>query len=88
MQYEGTFKQGRRHGLGTLYACGQTIYRGFWAEGMISGKGVMKMLEGEIESFEGQFRQGKLEGYGCMKLKSGKRIMGFWQEGKIHGNCF
>lgn len=88
MQYEGNFKEGKRNGLGTLYAYGQTIYRGFWKEGVISGKGVMKMLEGEIESYEGQFREGRLDGYGCMKLKSGKKIMGFWKGGRMQGNCF
>jgi hypothetical protein len=53
----------------------------------MEGKGRLKMLEGEIESYEGQFCEGRLEGYGCMLLKSGKRITACWREGKIVGSC-
>ncbi len=53
----------------------------------MEGKGILHMLQGQIQSYEGQFHEGKIEGYGYMKLKSGKKILGFWQDGRMVGKC-
>lgn len=60
IQYEGEFHSNTRHGLGSLFVNDQMLYHGFWREGLMEGKGVLHMLEGEIESYEGNFREGRI----------------------------
>ena len=57
---------------------GEPVYRGYWKNGVMEGKGQLFVLEGEIESYEGHFKEGRLEGIGCMRLKSGKRVTAQW----------
>ena len=42
------------------------------------GKGILRMMEGEMESYEGHFKEGQMEGMGCVKLRSGKMIIARW----------
>ena len=61
--YEGSFKQGKRHGEGVLsLPGGQLIYSGSWANGKKSGQGC-EILKGGIK-YEGSFRNDQYDGAG------------------------
>ena len=60
--YEGTFKNGLQHGIGTYRLPNGYEYSGEWVDGEILGVGVAKFPNGSV--YEGNFIKGKPEGSG------------------------
>jgi len=47
-EYEGDFKDGQRHGSGTMRYSNGDVYKGNWAEGLRYGQGELKCKSGKI----------------------------------------
>ena len=67
--YEGTFKNGLQHGIGTYRLPNGYEYSGEWVDGQILGVGVAKFPNGSV--YEGNFIKGKPEGSGKIVLQMG-----------------
>ena len=81
--YEGTFRDGLRHGTGTYRLPNGYEYTGDWVEGEIRGEGVAQFPNGSV--YEGQFASGKPEGVGHITFSDGGTYEGTWKDGKITG---
>ena len=57
MEYFGEFKDGKRHGLGTMKNPDGSKYIGQWKEGLPNGKGTETWEDGT--KFIGEFKNGK-----------------------------
>ena len=60
--YEGTFKDGRQHGIGTYTLPSGYEYTGAWLDGEVEGQGIAKFEDGSV--YEGTFSRGKPSGRG------------------------
>ncbi|KAM9328216.1 alsin [Pholidichthys leucotaenia] len=82
--YQGHWKDGKMHGLGTYrYASGE-VYDGFFQDGMRHGHGMLrsgKLNTSSPSVFIGQWLQDKKTGYGVFDdITKGEKFMGMWQE--------
>ncbi|XP_047432727.1 alsin isoform X2 [Mugil cephalus] len=83
-QYQGQWKDGKMHGLGTYrYASGE-VYDGSFQDGMRHGHGMLrtgKLNTSSPSVFIGQWLQDKKTGYGVFDdITKGEKYMGMWQE--------
>ncbi|KAM6894095.1 alsin [Xenentodon cancila] len=82
--YQGHWKDGRMHGLGTYrYASGE-VYDGSFQDGVRHGHGVLrsgKLNTSSPSVFIGQWLQDKKSGYGVFdNITKGEKYMGMWQD--------
>ncbi|KAM9836166.1 alsin [Aulostomus maculatus] len=82
--YQGYWKDGRMHGLGTYrYASGE-VYDGSFQDGMRHGHGMLrtgKLNTSSPSVFIGQWLQDKKTGYGVFDdITKGEKYMGMWQD--------
>ncbi|CAN9498441.1 unnamed protein product [Ophioblennius macclurei] len=82
--YQGQWKEGKMHGLGTYrYASGE-VYEGSFQEGMRHGHGMLrtgKLNTSSPSVFIGQWLQDKKTGYGVFDdITKGEKYMGMWQD--------
>lgn len=82
--YQGHWKDGKMHGLGTYrYASGE-VYEGSFQDGMRHGHGMLrsgKLNTSSPSVFIGQWLQDKKTGYGVFDdITKGEKFMGMWQE--------
>ncbi|KAM7365714.1 hypothetical protein PAMP_016627 [Pampus punctatissimus] len=82
--YEGHWKDGKMHGLGTYrYASGE-VYDGSFQDGMRHGHGMLrsgKLNTSSPSVFIGQWLQDKKTGYGVFDdITKGEKYMGMWQD--------
>uniref|UniRef100_A0A8D3E8B5 Alsin Rho guanine nucleotide exchange factor ALS2 n=1 Tax=Scophthalmus maximus TaxID=52904 RepID=A0A8D3E8B5_SCOMX len=82
--YQGHWKDGRMHGLGTYrYASGE-VYDGSFQDGMRHGHGMLrsgKLNTSSPSVFIGQWLQDKKTGYGVFDdITKGEKYMGMWQD--------
>ncbi|XP_068165024.1 alsin isoform X2 [Antennarius striatus] len=82
--YQGHWKDGKMHGLGTYrYASGE-VYDGSFQDSMRHGHGVLrsgKLNTSSPSVFIGQWLQDKKTGYGVFDdITKGEKYMGMWQE--------
>ena len=88
-RYEGGWKDGMRHGEGTLWLRpkGSTewerVYTGGWKFDKRDGIGHDLPSSGDV--YEGGFVAGKRDGIGKMMLPNGDRIEGQFKDGLVHG---
>uniref|UniRef100_A0A6Q2YTM8 Alsin Rho guanine nucleotide exchange factor ALS2 b n=1 Tax=Esox lucius TaxID=8010 RepID=A0A6Q2YTM8_ESOLU len=87
--YQGHWKEGKMHGLGTFkYASGE-LYEGFFQDNMRHGHGMLR--SGTLNSsspsvFIGQWVHDKKTGYGVFDdITRGEKYMGMWQEDQRQG---
>ncbi|KAL1021859.1 hypothetical protein UPYG_G00018960 [Umbra pygmaea] len=87
--YQGHWKDGKMHGLGTYkYATGE-LYEGFFQDNMRHGHGVLR--SGTLNSsspsvFIGQWVNDKKTGYGVYDdITRGEKYMGVWQDDQRQG---
>uniref|UniRef100_A0A6Q2YD50 VPS9 domain-containing protein n=1 Tax=Esox lucius TaxID=8010 RepID=A0A6Q2YD50_ESOLU len=88
--YQGHWKEGKMHGLGTFkYASGE-LYEGFFQDNMRHGHGMLR--SGTLNSsspsvFIGQWVHDKKTGYGVFDdiTRYGEKYMGMWQEDQRQG---
>ncbi|XP_061409125.1 MORN repeat-containing protein 4 isoform X1 [Lethenteron reissneri] len=82
-EYQGEWKEGRRHGLGQLRFTDGTHYLGQFENGLFSGCGVLAFPDGS--RFEGEFSQGKFHGVGVFSRSDGMMFEGEFKNGHVEG---
>ncbi|KAM3585310.1 uncharacterized protein V6R79_013967 [Siganus canaliculatus] len=87
--YQGHWKDGRMHGLGTYrYASGE-VYDGSFQDSMRHGHGMLrsgKLNTSSPSVFIGQWLQDKKTGYGIFDdITKGEKFMGMWQDHQRQG---
>lgn len=77
--YEGTFKQGKKHGNDCVYLFKTTerVYKGNFENDKIQGQGTMTISEG-LMIYEGEFSNSLYHGQGIMTYQNGMRYEGEW----------
>uniref|UniRef100_A0A3Q0QVJ7 Alsin Rho guanine nucleotide exchange factor ALS2 n=1 Tax=Amphilophus citrinellus TaxID=61819 RepID=A0A3Q0QVJ7_AMPCI len=87
--YQGHWKDGKMHGLGTYrYASGE-VYDGSFQDGVRHGHGMLrsgKLNTSSPSVFIGQWLQDKKTGYGVFDdITKGEKYMGMWQDHQRQG---
>jgi len=79
--YEGSWKQGERHGNGRLITSKGHVFEGVWIHGEFT-YGICTFAHGTIQS--GSWKAGKLHGFG--QIKDGKaHFWGYFEYSKLQG---
>lgn len=82
--FEGSFKQGKRQGLGLLLNPSRSLkYEGNFEDDSYSGEG---WLETSSFIYKGQFKFGEFNGQGNLTQKNGIEYEGEWKMGKRSGS--
>jgi len=81
--YEGAFKRGLRHGVGTYYCADGCRYEGEFLEGKMEGKGSYFYLQDE--RYEGEWHESQRHGYGTFTYSDGATYEGRWEADLRHG---
>ena len=76
--YEGEYRDGKRHGRGTLTFASGARYEGEYRDGNRHGHGTYTFADGD--SYEGPFRDDKAHGHGIV-MDNGSRYEAYAQEG-------
>ncbi|XP_048417087.1 MORN repeat-containing protein 1-like isoform X1 [Stegostoma tigrinum] len=84
-QYEGEWKNGKKHGIGKFLMKDGSYYEGEFVNGEIEGNGTRYWASSGNE-YCGQFSQGELHGFGVMKYFDGARYEGEFQYGSRTGH--
>lgn len=82
-RYEGDFKKGKIHGLGTLHFANGHTYIGHWDNQKRHGRGRFRFASGD--EYLGDFYANAMEGQGVMTYANGNRYDGAWKENQPHG---
>ena len=77
--YKGTFKDGLKHGKGTLTTRNNRSYEGDWENDKPHGFGINTFPNGKI--YTGNFFKGKPVGYGQWTYADGRIYNGTWVNG-------
>ncbi len=80
-RYEGEWRGGKEHGLGTLAFGDGGVYTGEFREGERSGHGRMVLPDGR--EYEGEWLDGLQHGPGTLRYPDGRTVSGNWAEGMI-----
>lgn len=81
--YTGAFRNGRKHGKGTMRWSDGREYIGSWKDGHRNGKGTM--TNRGCLMYEGQWRDGQPSGLGTMVSADGGQYRGEMQQGRRNG---
>lgn len=85
--YEGKWKKGTPHGLGTMIYVNGNTYRGNWTYGVKDGHGILTFKNDlKYVKYEGEWKLGKYNGIGKIVYKNGDIYEGSWKMGKIFGD--
>ncbi|XP_029466006.1 MORN repeat-containing protein 4 isoform X1 [Rhinatrema bivittatum] len=82
-EYDGEWKEGRRHGVGQLSFADGSIYVGQFENGLFSGCGVLTFPDGS--RYEGEFVQGKFQGAGVFTRYDNMKFEGEFKSGRVEG---
>ena len=83
--YRGEWKEGLRHGNGTMWYENGYIYEGDWKDGLRHGNGKYRLLKKYV--YEGKWKDDKKDGKG-FEINGDVYYEGEWKEGLRHGNGF
>ena len=78
--YEGSVREGKEHGQGTLNHSHGSRYEGEWRNGKRHGYGTSTWPDGD--RYEGEWRNGKRHGYGTYTWSDGDRYEGEWRNNR------
>ncbi|XP_051894961.1 MORN repeat-containing protein 1-like [Pristis pectinata] len=84
-QYEGEWKDGKKHGHGKFLMKDGSYYEGQFVNGEIEGNGVRYWASSGNE-YCGQFSQGEVHGHGVMKYSDGAQYEGEFYYGARAGH--
>ena len=84
VEYEGDWKDGKRHGKGTATLSDGRKYEGGWKDDNPHGKGI-QFGPDNTRIYEGDWKDGKYHGKGTATLSNGSKYEGDWKDGKRHG---
>lgn len=87
-KYDGTWKNGKQHGVGKLMYNNGAVYTGEFANGVEHGGGLMRWPNGS--SYQGGYDKGIFHGQGEYKSVDGTRYVGRFERGMMtqEGTCF
>lgn len=81
-EYEGAFRDDKKHGKGSMKFANNARFQGYFKEGIREGEGTFKYANGDI--YSGQFTAGKKHGTGTYVYAGTKYHMtGEWMEGQF-----
>lgn len=81
--YEGEWKKGAPHGIGTMKYANGSVYEGNWELGKKNGHGTMKYANGDV--YEGNWELGEKNGHGILRYANGEIYDGNWVKGMRSG---
>jgi len=81
--YEGEWKKGAPHGIGTMKYVNGDVYIGNWELGEKNGHGIQKYINGD--TYDGNWDKGVKSGRGIMKYANKNVYEGNWISGIISG---
>ena len=81
--YEGEWKKGAPHGIGTMKYADGSVYEGNWHYGEPNGTGSMKYYNGN--NYNGNWEKSSPHGKGIMKYSNGNIYEGNWHYGEPNG---
>uniref|UniRef100_A0A8D0HI74 MORN repeat containing 1 n=1 Tax=Sphenodon punctatus TaxID=8508 RepID=A0A8D0HI74_SPHPU len=84
-QYEGEWKQGKKHGHGKLSFKDGSYYEGEFVDGEIVGNG-LRYWASTGNTYSGQFLLGELHGHGVLQYEDGRKYEGEFSYGKREGH--
>jgi len=76
--YEGTYKDGKKHGKGKLFSY-DTCYVGEFMDDKMHGKGIIKFVN-ELFTYTGYFKENRFDGKGVMKYSNGAKYIGEFKD--------
>lgn len=82
-EFDGAFKDGKRHGEGVCKFANNDMYEGEYSEGQIDGKGVYKYSKGDI--YTGKYILIYISAYNYFLIFICMSFVGEFQAGKKHG---
>ena len=82
--YEGSYREGKRNGLGSYTWAGGGRYEGEYHDGKEDGRGIWTAAGGD--RYEGEWRAGLQNGSGTYSWVNGDHYEGEWRAGKPHGH--
>lgn len=83
--YEGTMRDGLRHGKGTLTYKDGSVYTGAFVNDYAEGKGTQTYKSGTV--YTGEFRKGRYWGKGKLMMSNHCSIEGSFEDGRPEGQC-
>jgi hypothetical protein len=83
-KYVGEWKDGKKHGQGTLTWANGRKYVGEFKDGKYHGKGTFTYPDGTC-LYVGEFKDGKMQGQGTYTNVMGHKYVGEWMHGKKNG---
>lgn len=81
--YQGTFRDGKPHGIGSFRLTNGYEYVGDWVDGVITGMGEARYANGAV--YTGMFLDGKPNGNGLISYADGSSYEGAWIMGAMTG---
>lgn len=82
--YEGSFKNGKKHGQGQYYTpVGGQTYAGQFVEDVMDGEGRFSFADGRV--YVGKLKDGHFHGQGKMAWENGSSYAGQYLQDKKHG---
>ncbi|XP_067873266.1 MORN repeat-containing protein 1-like isoform X2 [Heterodontus francisci] len=84
-QYEGEWKNGKKHGIGKFLMKDGSYYEGEFVNGEMEGNGFRYWASSGNE-YSGQFTQGEIHGYGVKKYLDGSQYEGEFHFGARAGH--
>ncbi|XP_032559296.1 radial spoke head 10 homolog B-like isoform X2 [Chiroxiphia lanceolata] len=85
--YEGSIKDGIRHGFGFFRSRTRPIsYLGEWCNGKRHGNGIIYFDEEHASWYSGEWVNNVREGWGMRRYKSGNTYEGHWKKNVRHGH--
>ena len=81
--YEGSMRDGKRHGQGTFTWPDGDRYEGEWRDNIKHGKGIKTWADGS--RYEGEWRDDEWHGQGTFTWPNGDRYEGEWRDYEQHG---
>ncbi len=83
LEYNGSFVNGKFHGIGTIRYADGTKYQGEWFEGKMKGRGTFTSPEGD--TYIGEMEDNTFNGEGTLTKATGDIYTGFWIDGSLNG---
>jgi len=80
-KYIGKFKNGQKHGEGTVFLPDDLKLRGKWKNGIFQGFGIYEFANGQ--KYEGELKDGKYHGKGTLTMPDGTVVKAIFKESKI-----
>lgn len=82
-EYNGSFVNGKFHGMGSVRYANGMKYQGEWFEGNMQGNGTLTTTDGD--TYIGELDENEFNGEGTLTKATGDIYTGFWIDGVLNG---